>query len=85
MSSVMNSPQYTTKLFHKHTHKLVIWKLGLFFLVEIMIRFTVWSTKASLTPNVAVIVMRSLCLFCVTFIQILKLFKTLECSGPEPL
>lgn len=44
-------------MLQEHVYKLVIWKPGLYFLVETMIRFTVHSTKASLSQNVPVIIM----------------------------
>ena len=79
-------------MFHEHAHRLVIWKLRLYFLAEIMIRFTVRSTKASLAQNVAVIMMGPLLFvdimfffFVFFFFQILTLFRALKFSGPKPL
>lgn len=87
MLSSRSSSSYIT-MFHEHAHKLVIWKAGLYFLVEIMIRFTVWSTKASLTQNVAIITMGLLLFFEITvclFFQNFMLFRGLKFSDPKPL
>lgn len=72
-------------MFHEHAHKLVIWKFGLYFLAEIMIRFTVWPTKASLTQNVAVLTMSSSPFFDTMFIRSPTVFKALKFSGPKVL
>lgn len=72
-------------MFHEHAHKLVIWKFGLYFFAEIMIRFTKQPTKASLTQNVAVLTMSSSPFFDTVFIRIPTMSKALKFSGPKVL
>lgn len=85
--SVVDCPQYTTKLCF--IILLTSWSLGklfvYFFLIQIITRFTVRSTNTTLIQNVTEIVMCSLCLFDIMFIQIPTLLKALKFSGPEPL
>lgn len=50
-----------------------------------MIRFTVGFIKASLSQNVAVIIMSPLLLFDIMFIATPTLFKALKFSVSEPL
>lgn len=83
MVPIMDCPQYTTKLCFVIIHtSWTFWKLGYFSLLEIIVRLTVCFTKASLTQSVAVIVMSSVCLFDIMFIQIFCYVQGTEIIWP---